>query len=464
MLDMGRVTEKKEYYTVLLPWLAKWGYNTLHLHLADDQRCALQFPSRPELATAGAFTAAEMKLFVRAARQHGLAVMPEIECLGHTRFITEHVRYRSLAEPGLKNSGFSAICPAHPETRAILRDVIRDTADIFDHPVIHVGLDEVLFGACPRCRAMFGAKAEAARRFSRHTKWVHDEVRRAGRRPAMWADHVIHSDAIRKEMGRDVLMFHWNYLPDFPMAQAAPLLDHGFEVICCPATVCWLTRLVPGAKNLANLRSCSARAALLTHRGVRGIDNTVWCPWRYLPGAVDFGIAFAGHLMQRRDEDPAFPARFAKTFYGVQDVEDAGAIGQALTELSAAAFDNEMTGRIVCGTFGGETFNREDRRWCRIVASRTRALVADLKRRRGAVRKNIPRYDDVTLSAETILALARHGASGRKSASRRATGRLLNRAVTAWGRDRHADDSFRKGNPRHHGADAILRILEEVTP
>jgi N-acetyl-beta-hexosaminidase len=47
MLDLGRITERREYYEGLLPRLAEWGYNLVHLHLIDDQRCALRFPSRP---------------------------------------------------------------------------------------------------------------------------------------------------------------------------------------------------------------------------------------------------------------------------------------------------------------------------------------------------------------------------------------------------------------------------------
>ena len=38
MLDMARLTERHEYYSWLLPWLKRWGYNLLHLHITEDQR------------------------------------------------------------------------------------------------------------------------------------------------------------------------------------------------------------------------------------------------------------------------------------------------------------------------------------------------------------------------------------------------------------------------------------------
>ena len=101
MLDLARLTERHDYYLSFLPWLSKWGYNLLHLHFTDDQGCALRFPSRPELATPHAFTADEMREFAAEARRHGLEIVPEIECWGHTDFITRLKRYRHLRELSL---------------------------------------------------------------------------------------------------------------------------------------------------------------------------------------------------------------------------------------------------------------------------------------------------------------------------------------------------------------------------
>ncbi|MHC4914814.1 MAG: family 20 glycosylhydrolase, partial [Planctomycetota bacterium] len=244
MLDPGRVVERKEYYTLLLPWLAEWGYNLLHMHLIDDQRCALRFPSHPELASEGAFTAEEMREFVELARSVGIAVMPEIEALGHARLIFEHRRHRLLKEPPprrKRDSDFNSLCPAHPGTRQLLSELLTDVVGIFDYPVIHVGLDEVQLGNCPRCRRKFGAGAPDWKRYAEHSKWVHAEVRRLGRRPAMWADHIVrqfsgggYSPEITRGMKRDVIMFNWDYGPEYSERDAGLLLEAGFEVVACP--------------------------------------------------------------------------------------------------------------------------------------------------------------------------------------------------------------------------------------
>jgi hypothetical protein len=459
MLDLGRVIEKKSYYASLLPWLAEWGYNVVHLHLADDQRCALRFPSRPELASPGAYTADEMREFIALAGRHGLAVMPEVECLGHARFITEHRRYRHLAEPGVARFGFNAICPAHPETREAIGDILRDTAAIFDHPVIHVGLDEVKFGKCPRCRKLFGRPAQEWQRFAGHAAWVHQEVRRLGRRPAMWADHVLKPPEMLKRFRRDVLMFNWQYISEYDSARAGQILDAGFEVVACPATVCWQTRLVPNAGNLVNLRNTAARSLLQRRKGLVGLDNTVWCPWRYLPGAIDFGLALAGHLFTAEVESPQLAELFAKRFYGLGSGRK---VGTALLALADCAPDRLLHARIMDGEAQGIPFSREDGRTAGLLAGKAAAVVATLGAERGKVRRHRERFDDLLLSAEAVLAVNRYGAALRRRSAVRGARGLYRRAVRLWGRDRDADDSLRFGDPRHHGADSLLATLRDI--
>ena len=461
MLDLGRITERRSYYEALLPRLAEWGYNLLHLHLIDDQRCALVFPSRPELATPGAFTPEEMRRFVALAARHGIAVMPEIECLGHAALITSHPRYCHLGEQVDHQWGFNAICPSHPETREIIADLLRDTAAIFPHPVIHVGLDEVEFGKCPRCRRSFGAGSEAWQRFAAHSAWVHGTVRKLGRRPAMWADHVVHEPRIMKNFRRDVLMFNWQYIAEYESPKAALLLDAGFETVACPATVCYGTRIAPNAMNLANLRNTVARSLPQRRRGkgLSGLVNTVWCPWRYLPGAIDYGLALFGHLATAGGEDPRFAERFARGFYGMADGRQAGA---ALAALFGGGIEQRLHDRTMKGVCREEPFTAEDRRQLALLAGQLGPVLAELRAARRAVRRNRERYGDVIISAEALLAVARYGATGRRKSAAKGVAALFRRALEAWGRDRHADDSLRFGEGRHGEVQSLLWALRKL--
>jgi len=447
MFDPGRIMERQEYYLRMLPHLARWGYNFLQLHLADDQCCALRFPSRPELAGAGAWTAQQMRRLVAEAARLHLAVVPEIEALGHTRFITAHPKYRRLGEKSAP-TGFNALCPSHPETRSLLADILRDTVSIFDSEIIHVGLDEVKFGRCRRCGA-----GESWRRFGRHAAWVLDMVRGSGRRPAMWSDHLLADPRILKYIGKDVLIFDWHYEPDFHPRSVGFFLERGYEVVAVPATICWLSLVLPNAQNLDNLRTSSARVAPLTRKGregrgrVVGILNTVWTPWRYLPGAVDFGIALGGHLFHEREESGRFPERFAASFYNLEGGA-ARRVGGALMRLYETAFSRQLATRIVAGSHGGIAFSREDAREAAARRSPLGEILSTLKGAMPNVGRNRDRFEDLLLSAEVELLLARRGASGRKSSARARAdaGRLYDRVLAAWGRERRPDDPYREGH------------------
>jgi hypothetical protein len=469
MLDPGRVVERKEYYTLLLPWLAEWGYNLVHMHLIDDERCALRFPSHPELASEGAFTAEEMREFVELARSVGIAVMPEIEALGHARLIFEHRGHRALKEPPPKtrpDSDYNSLCPSHPGTRKLLGELLADVAGIFDYPVIHVGLDEVQLGSCPRCRRKFGKGAPDWKRYAEHAKWVHAEVRRLGRRPAMWADHIVrqfsgggYSPEITRGMKRDALMFNWDYGPEYAERDAALLLEAGFEVVACPALVKYGTVFAPYAENLSNLRTCASRSLPSAGRGVLGVVTTVWCPWRYLPGAIDFGLALAGDLCSGRSETPALAWKFAARFYGMKSPKRAAA---ALEGLYTSGLDMRLLQRLADGRDrAGNSFGRDDVRRCGLIAAKIRPAVAQLKAGRRGVRRNRERYDDLVLAAESVLALARYGARGRKRGVPGAKA-LYRRVEKAWGRDRYPGDPMRFAKKRGRSTQSMLYILKSI--
>jgi hypothetical protein len=379
----------------------------------------------------------------------GIAVMPEIEALGHARLIFEHRRHRALKEPqpgGRDGHGFNALCPAHPGTRKLLSELLADVVGVFDYPVIHLGLDEVQLGKCPRCRRRFGARTPDWKRYAEHAKWVQAEVRRLGRRPAMWADHIVHayddgySADIVKGMKRDVIMFQWDYGAEFQEKRTRQLLESGFEVVNCPALSKSGTVFAPYAENLSNLRTTASRSLPQRRDGVLGLVNTVWCPWRYLPGAIDYGLALAGHLFSAADEDPGFAAKFASRFYGLRS---GATVGAALAGLCDSGLDQRFFQRTAQGRDGaGNAFGREDVRRCRLTAERMKAVLAVLRKQRPRVRRNRDRYDDCILAAESIRAFAVFGVRERKRGVPGARA-LLRRVEKAWGRDRYAGDKMR---------------------
>jgi len=229
-------------------------------------------------------------------------------------------------------------------------------------------------------------------------------------------------------------------------------------VVACPATICSSARILPNAHiSLKNLRNAPARSLHRVGQGVVGLDNTIWCPWRYLPGAIDFGMAFAAHLACAREEDPRFAERFVERFYGAKGGKKLAAALVALHDLSP---NQILFERVVYGLDSlGTPYNREDRRECALLAPQVAEVLATLQREAGKVRRNRERFGDVLLSAEAVLAVARFGAAGRKKSAVKGARSLYRRVEAAWGRDRQPGDQLRFGDP-HHGTDSLWRALK----
>ena len=246
MLDPARLLEQRDYYYDLMPWLAEWGYNALHWHFTDDEGCVLQFPSHPELATEGAFTPAEMKHFISVAQQHGLAVIPELESLGHTGCITRLPQYAHLGGAPRTGGGFNSLHPNHPEVRALMRELLTDVAAIFPHEIIHAGLDEVDMSLIPEYSHL--TRTEQWQAFGPYAAWIHQEIRQLGRRPAMCGDHLVSAPQLLDQLERDLLIFHWHYWPPFRAAPLRSFLTAGFEVWGAPSSMIWNQKLMPSIR------------------------------------------------------------------------------------------------------------------------------------------------------------------------------------------------------------------------
>ncbi len=463
MLDLSRVLEKKAYYRGLLPWFRKWGYNAVHLHFADDQGSALVFPSHPELAKDGAFTAEEMGDFISAAQTEGLTVIPEIETLGHTQFITTHAAYAHLGGDG--SGHFNALDPQHPESIQLLQELLQDVADIFPGDLIHLGLDEVNLSCLPRFKSV--ADEEHWRTFAKHAARMHDMVRQLGRRPAMWGDHILSTPEMLEQFEKDVLIFDWHYEHRIDPASLGFFCERNFEVWACPATSSWLyTRGLPNADNIANLRHFSAVAALYREQGVTGMVNTVWCPWRYLPGGADWPMALGGHLFSAEKEDPRFATEFAGAFYGFGS-DRAEAVGRAVSRLHEVMMSRPLIQRLWSDATAEDPFTRDDLRVCNEKAQDVASLLDTLCDAAECAEQNRERLHDLVITGRFLQMLTDFGRakmSTRTAGDDRyklAVSELLNACCAAWERERHE----RWDSPTLvNNGDSIINLVRRLSP
>ena len=187
MLDVSRhfftVDEVKQYIDVM----ARYKYNLLHLHLADDEGWRIEIKSLPKLTEVGAwrvektgnfgsfsaplpdepktyggfYTQEDIKEIVRYASERFINIMPEIDVPGHS--LAAIVSYPELSctegadkyhvhagEPfmdwshGAPPVAFmdNTLCPANEKVYEFMDKVMTEVAQLFPFSYIHVGGDE----------------------------------------------------------------------------------------------------------------------------------------------------------------------------------------------------------------------------------------------------------------------------------------------------------------------------------
>jgi hypothetical protein len=475
MLDLARLTERHDYYYGLLPYLKEWGHNLVHLHFTDDQGCALEFPSHPELASPHAFTADEMRRFCAEAGKHGLEVVPEIECFGHTGFITRNRKYRHLLEVSQGPGRYGGMCVFEPEAQALLEDLLRDTMEIFEPRLIHVGLDEVEFGQHPTSKKLL-KKTQQTQLFAGHIAWCHDVVTDLGARMAIWGDHLLHDrreGVIADGTPKDTIIFDWHYEPGFDPWSMDFFIDRGFEVYGAPATQRCNNRIISSAENFQNLREFSshglARRRASRSRGkVTGMVATIWCPHRYVPGTIEYPAALAGRLFGWEDLEPVdFPADFAAGFWGLKG-RTARDVGEAVHALHMAAPTRREYERILFGSELGRwrsLFGRSDRHLCRERLGVVQDAGRCLQSAAGKTKRNTGRMYDLVTAAEFLWRLYAFGLSGRAAdVDWRGLRKSMQRS---WARTRYGDGPHYAGKSARvpmgrWDADSILRHLNRL--
>ncbi len=261
-------------------------------HLVMEFGYRYQFGRRPEIREENALTREDVAVLVRACREAGVALVPQINCLGHQSWSkTTHALLRAYPEfdetPGRypNNEGIycRSYCPLHPEVHRVLFDLIDELAEACDAGAFHVGMDEVfLIGEedCPRCRGRNKAELLAG-----EVRTLRDHLAASGRRMWMWGDRFLDGrttglgkweasmndthPAVRL-VPRDVVICDWHYEKAPPTA--AGFAVEGFPVLCAP----WRKANVARAQ-WEQVRLVRGNAPEAIASRMLGMLQTTWC-------------------------------------------------------------------------------------------------------------------------------------------------------------------------------------------
>jgi hexosaminidase len=191
MLDVSRHFFTKSEVEKYIDEMVRYKYNTLHLHLSDDQGWRLEIKSLPELtkhgawrvartgrwgeyappqvgepATAGGFyTQDEMKEIIRYAKDRYVTILPEIDIPAHSlALISSYPNLSCTQFPYAVNPGArgpiredNALCVGNDSVYTVLDKIFTEVAALFPCEYIHIGGDEAYKGFwadCPKCKKL----------------------------------------------------------------------------------------------------------------------------------------------------------------------------------------------------------------------------------------------------------------------------------------------------------------------
>lgn len=225
------------------------GFNWMVLCVAGH----FAYRTHPEAAEPDSMDADDARRLAELARDHGIRLVPEYNCLGHQSFqekphalLRSHPEFNEAPDMDMRAFAFHNFyswCPNRPGIYAIVFDLLDELAEAFQTDSLHVGMDEVfVLGECLKCKGTRNAEL-----FAQAVNDIHDHV--VGKRDLemlMWGDRLLSpstgynmwersnndtEDAIDL-IPRDIVVCDWHYevmeQDDYPSVRY--LQEKGFRV------------------------------------------------------------------------------------------------------------------------------------------------------------------------------------------------------------------------------------------
>ena len=229
-------------YRELTMKMPKCGVNMVVLDVGE----ALVYPSHPELAVKGSWSAEKLHAEVERLRGLGIEPIPKLNFSAcHDLWLGEYARMLST-----------------PEYYCVCADVIRDVVDIFGKSrFFHFGFDEEAIG---EQHGLLYAAARQGELLWHDLQWFLDQIGETGLRPWMWADSFWHQpEKFAERVPRGVLLSNWYYGRTFNervsfergyqkvrLAAYTALDQLGYEQVPCATN--WVPDYYGTEKNLVN--------------------------------------------------------------------------------------------------------------------------------------------------------------------------------------------------------------------
>ena len=199
--------------------LIKCGSNAVVIDLGD----AMIYDSHPEIAVDGAFTKDEIRAELDRLNDLGFEVIPKLNFSAtHDEWLGEYARM-------LSTSKYYEVC----------RDLIMETAELFDARLFHIGFDEETYDHQKDYTYVTVRNGDL---WWHDLKFMADCVEECGARALVWSDYARNKpDEFVSKLPKSVIPVNWYYFTEFGedmseqmRIRVAPfdiLEKHGFDQI-----------------------------------------------------------------------------------------------------------------------------------------------------------------------------------------------------------------------------------------
>lgn len=452
---MSRLPEPVEYYERMLEFLEEWKVDLLIAHFSDDHGLAISLPGFEGEARDHALTLSQCERLLKMAEARGIEVVPEVECLGHTRYLTDREKYRHLATASAgPELNHNSIDPEHPDTWKLIDALFHSVGGLFSSRYIHVGCDEANLKPWAEKRGKDPRKV--------WLKFVNRLVARViemNRVPVIWSDHFeIHPESLA-EMDSRVVVDWWKYEADPDPEPLKRFKAKGFaEVWVSPALAWHGSRVLP---NLSSIKNMARLGAFAGQYQADAYVNTMWDPFRYVQHANWFGIAYGAMCGQEQKEVPL--TRFAETFqsrvFQTPDSPEKDGLLSFLENYPKVEVTCGMS-EVLCGSLdslpkGEEALAKKSLESARLCLRTSRGI---------KVSRNSDIFEGMVLAveiAEVLLKAVLFKANGEHPGNdfERTRAKVMDKYREDWNRCRFDDQVERESPPFTNESASMLGVL-----
>ena len=163
MLDPARNFLPVEDVKFFIDQMVRYKYNTLQLHLTDDQGWRVEIKEYPGLVGKDYYTQEQLADLIQYAAKRHVEIVPELDIPGHTVAIL--ATYPELGcthtdtLPKIVGKTLDLmLCANNEKVYTVYRNIIKEISELFPSRYIHLGGDEAVveksWTKCERCQAM----------------------------------------------------------------------------------------------------------------------------------------------------------------------------------------------------------------------------------------------------------------------------------------------------------------------